>query len=454
MSPRPAPLRLSAALALVASMIVTLGVVGEGFSAPPTGPGNVAPVVDPVPAGDPIMELRERLAAGELTLAFDSAHGYLPALLDALDVPVSSQTLVFSRTSLQTDRIAPWAPRALYFNDDVYIGWVQESPIIEIAAIDPEGGAVFYTLSQTEPTEANFRTETTTCLMCHESRSVTGGPPGLIIRSVVTDRLGYPITDLHPGTTTARTPIERRWGGWYVTGTHGMTGHSGNVYAEVLSHEVSQRERFAAEFDFSAGSNVTDLGDRFFTDAYLTPHSDLVALMVLTHQVQVHNLISLVRSETEAALELEAMQRGGGTTGGDAEGHLPGTLARVTGPVARLLDAMLFVGEVPLPGQVRGTSDFASEFPLQGPHDAEGRTLRELDLETRVFRYPFSFLVHSDAFRSLPELPRRLLAERLMEVLTGAGDADRYAHLTEDDRGAALEILMATEPELLELARE
>ncbi len=404
---------------------------------------------EPARAGDPIQSLQAQIAAGEVALEYDSAHGWLPALLEVLEVPVSSQTLVFSRTSLQTDRIAPWAPRALYFNDDVYIGWVQETPIIEIAAVDPEGASVFYTLAQTEPETPVFTQEGTTCLMCHESKAVTGGPPGLIIRSVLTDRLGYPIGNVHPGTTSDRTPMEDRWGGWYVTGTHGSMTHAGNVKAEVLSHEVAQADRYIREMDLAVGSNATALDEHFYTDAYLTPHSDMTALTVLTHQVGVHNLISLVRAETESAMQLEVMQLGADGTAPDPYGHLPSTVARVTGPTQRLLDVMLFKDVPPFPEPISGTSNFAEEFSARGPHDGQGRSLRELDLERRLFRYPFSFLVHSDAFRALPELPKQLFAERLMAVLTAEAGADEYPHLDAADRQAILEILRDTEPDLV-----
>ena len=150
---------------------------------------------------DPVLRLQERIRAGTVTLEHEGEHGYLRALLEAFDIPISSQGLVFSRTSLQTDRVSPWTPRALYFNDDVYIGWVQESPILEIASVDPVEGPAFYTLSQAETDQPSFLKETTTCLMCHESR-VTRGVPGFIVRSVLTDRHGYVISSVHEGGTT------------------------------------------------------------------------------------------------------------------------------------------------------------------------------------------------------------------------------------------------------------
>jgi len=395
---------------------------------------------------DPVQLLQQRIQSGEVTLRYDSAYGFLPSLLEELDIPVSSQMLVFSRTSLQTDRIGPWAPRALYFNDEVYVGWVQDSPTIEIAAMDPDSGTVFYTVSDADPTRPAIQGRSRMCLMCHESRSVTGGPPGLIVLSVLVDRLGYPIGDLHQGSTSERTPHDRRWGGWYVTGTHGDLPHAGNVHAPELSHEVTSGDARAAEFDYSAGANVTALDDYFYTGAYLTPHSDLVALQLLAHQAQVHNLMNVVRSETEEALELEGMRLRNGAEPQAGEDHLPATLTRVGTAVDRLLRAMTFAQEIPLPSPIAGTSDFAGEFQQRGPWASDGQSLRELDLETRLLTNRLSFLIHSDSFNALPAMALDLFAARLMRLLEGS----EPSHLPEAERQAILSILRDTEPDLLE----
>jgi len=185
---------------------------------------------------DPVARLVKAIDAREATLAYDAERGYLPAILRALKVPVSSQGLVFSRTSLQVDRIAPWTPRAIYFSDDVYVGWVQGGPIMEIAAVDPALGAVFYTVTQEPGARPEITRQTRTCLQCHDSASSTGGVPGFIIRSVVADRHGYPVaSDL--GATTDQTPIPDRWGGWYVTGSI-PAAHRGNVFVPALAGEM------------------------------------------------------------------------------------------------------------------------------------------------------------------------------------------------------------------------
>jgi hypothetical protein len=244
-----------------------------------------------VAVDDPIAVLDARITAGELTVASHGVHGYLEGLLEALDIPLASQGLVFSRTSLQTARIGPWAPRALYFNDDVYIGAVQGSTFLEVAAIDPDAGALFYTVNQDGGTRPVFQRETTTCLMCHESKIVTGGVPGIIVLSVLTDRLGYTIGSLQEGSITDRTPFARRLGGYYVTVTHGDASHAGNTISPLLAHEVNRRDNYVRTFGQADAGNVTDLSSRLNTSRYLTPHSDIVALLVLTHQARVHNLI-------------------------------------------------------------------------------------------------------------------------------------------------------------------
>jgi hypothetical protein len=212
---------------------------------------------------DPIATLQAQLDAGEVILAHDSLLGYLPALLRTLHIPVSSQGLVFSRTSLQTDKITPWSPRAIYFNDDVYIGYVQESTFLEIAAVDPVRGAVFYTLSQEPRARPVFSRETTTCLMCHQSRAATGGVPGFMVISTLVDRYGYPVVGMHDGSTTDATPMKQRFAGWYVTGSAGPAGHAGNVYSPKLAHEITDKPAYRTQLDMQAESARTDLAGKF-----------------------------------------------------------------------------------------------------------------------------------------------------------------------------------------------
>jgi hypothetical protein len=375
---------------------------------------------------DAIAHLQSKIDSGAVKLEFDTHHGYLPAVLKALQVPVSSQGLVFSRTSLQVDHIAPWTPRAVYFNDDVYVGWVQGGPIMEIASADPKLGAVFYTLEQRMADRPTFERQTRTCLACHDSSSSTGGVPGFLLRSVYPDRYGYAISTVREAATTDRSSLDQRWGGWYVTGTHGTQQHMGNLMAADLVHEVGNVQRYVAGVTLGPNGNVTDLHDRFSTAKYLTPHSDIVALLVLAHQTYVHNLITAASYSGRI----------------DPQGVQTKTAAE------RLVRAMLFVKETPLTGAIQGTSGFADAFVASGPRDGRGRSLREFDLKHRLFRYPLSYLIYSQAFDAMPDVVKRTVYERLREVLTGDDASPEFSHLSASDRKAILEILDDTKPEV------
>jgi len=368
-------------------------------------------------ASDPIAELQQRITGGHTKLEYEKEHGYLISLLKALKVPVSSQTLVFSKTSLQSERISPKTPRAIYFNDDVYVAWVQGQGLIEIMSADPEKGSVFYVLSQEHSDHPEFeRSSGHECSVCHYVREAAPKfVPRLLVSSVIPDATGN-VDGAFPIETTDRSPMKERWGGWYVTGTHGNQFHVGNT---VLSRPVSVFAGVPASALLSS-SNVVDLSSRFDTKPYLTPHSDIVALMVLVHQKEVQNLIVLAESKGNAA-------------------------ARETGEP--LVKAMLFAGAAPLTAPIKGTSSFAAEFSSQGPRDSRGRSLRDFDLQTRLFRYPLSYLIYSKSFDALPAGVKTYVYRRLREVLNGEDKSSDFAHLTAGDRSAILEILRATKPD-------
>src|SRR3954466_4326226 len=181
----------------------------------------VVPLDDPAiqyatrPLSDPVAKLQQRLAKGEVKLDYHPDVGYLPAMLKQLGTPVSSQVLVFSKTSFQAAHIFPKLPRALYFNDNVAIGYVRGGDVVEIASVDPKQGVIFYTLDQ-ERTASPKIERRDECLQCHASGS-TVGVPGLVMRSVYPDMVGTPILTAGSFITDHRSPLKDRWGGWYVT---------------------------------------------------------------------------------------------------------------------------------------------------------------------------------------------------------------------------------------------
>ena len=236
------------------------------------------------PVQTAIEQLQERLDRGIDKLEFDEQHGYLKSVLDRLQIPASSQVLVHSKTSFQLRRISPRRPRALYFSDQAYVGWVQGGDVLELMANDPQQGAVFYTLEQTESESPKFLRDRGQCTICHAS-SRTQGVPGGLVRSMYVNAGGQPQYGAGTYTTDHQSPFEERWGGWYVTGTHGKMRHMGNV--------VSRNPGDPEAIDREDGANVTDLSDRLNVSPYLTGHSDVVALMVLEHQTQMQNYLTL-----------------------------------------------------------------------------------------------------------------------------------------------------------------
>jgi hypothetical protein len=398
---------------------------------------------------DRIARLQAAIDSGAVALEFDDQRGYLPSLLRALEIPVSSQGLVFSRTSLQVDRIAPWTPRAVYYSDDVYVGWVQDGPIMEIATVDPSLGAVFYTLQQQKAGPPRFERQGRTCLQCHDSSSTTGGVPGLIMRSVFADRYGY-VVPSDQGVTTDRTPLADRWGGWYVTGALGGQPHMGNVIAPQLGHDIVNPQAHLAKLRAEPREPVTDLSTRFDPAPYLAPHSDAVALMVLAHQASIHNLITAAGYEARRGAYDDRMISA--SRGGGAGGQSEGTRVRIETAGERLVRAMLFVKEAPLAHPVTGTSGFAAEFSRKGKRDRQGRSLREIDLTRRLFRYPLSYLIYSESFDAMPSAVKTYVYRRLREVLAGEDVRPEFSHLSRADRDAIREILEDTKADFTSAA--
>lgn len=388
------------------------------------------------PSNDQIAQLQKAINAGKVRLTYNEKNGYLSSVLAQLKVPVSSQMLVFSKTSFQRERISPNAPRALYFNDGVYVGFVQNAPVLEFTAVDPQLGAVFYVLEQSKTGKPKFLRQNYECLQCHTS-SMTASVPGHIMRSVYARPDGQP--EFRAGTflTSDSSPMQERWGGWYVTGKHGKMRHMGNAFARTAGDDVT--------LDMDKYANVTDLKRLCDTKPYLTGHSDIVALMVIEHQANVQNLITKANYHTRMGLHYDKMLNK--ELNRPADYRSDSTKSRIQSVCEPLVEAMLFVGENPLTDTVTGLSGFTEQFAAQGPKDKQGRSLRQLDLKKRLMRYPCSYLIYSPEFDALPGEAKDTVYRRLNEILTGKEKSAKFAHLTEADRKAILEILADTKPD-------
>jgi hypothetical protein len=372
------------------------------------------------PTSDRIDDLNRKVQGGAVHLAFDADTGYLRATLEALKVPIESQVALFSQNSSQGELINLKNPRMLYFDDSVAVGYVRGGKILEVASLDTKQGAIFYSLNQSASDTPRF-TRDDSCLACHLSWS-TLGVPGFFVFSMETlpaDKYAY----ASGFTTDHRSSFDTRWGGWYLTGSLGSIRHIGNRPISTASTPDSVKPE---------ARELKTLEGQFDLKGYLTPHSDVAALMVLEHQVHMTNLITRLGWEARLAAR---------------EGK-PVDDSRVAQAAGDLADYMLFVYEVPLPNKVRGSSSFGEKFSARGPSDSKGRSLHQLDLDRRLMKYPCSYMIYSDAFNALPDGAKGLVYRRLWDVLSGQDKNARYNQLSAADRQAIVEILRDTKKDL------
>jgi hypothetical protein len=379
---------------------------------------------------DAVSALGRQLAAGKARLSADGRFGYLISVLELLDVPLESQLLVYSKTARAPALVSPKTPRAIFFNDEVSVAWIPGSRELEVTTVDPVKGVNCYTLSQPldDLEEGTDESETpvvdtplfqrrTGCLACHSGRSSLE-VPGLLLRAFQTDGTGKPIVGF--SRMTHDMGYEKRWGGWYVTGTPSGMVHRGNL----VSRDENTRHKKTPGF----ASSLTELSQMFDVDGYPYQKSDFVAHLVLAHQVQGTNL--LIRAGLESRLNRRS----------DVE--------------SQLIRYLVFADEPPLdlsPSVAAGVlkkSEFARSFIKRGPRDSKGDSLRELSLVGRVFKHRLSYLVYSRLFDELPDECRTRLLEKLWAGLTSQPEDAGFGHLGRDERGSIIAIVRATVPQL------
>jgi hypothetical protein len=382
-------------------------------------------------SSDPVAQLAKDWERGRNQISATQPLPFLRELLAKLNVPEESQVLVFSKTSKQAALISPQNPRALYFSDDLYVGFVPGGSI-EIIACDPLLGPVFYLLEPPAGGRPATVSRSPDCLTCHASAR-TEEVPGMQVRSVVSDRDGRPILSAGTHSTNHSSPLAERWGGWYVTGTHRGARHMGNLTSDPDHPQL----------DPDAGSNWTTLAGKFDTSRYLRPTSDIVALMVLEHQCRMHNLITKAGMEYRRALWL-AMT----LDPSFSEDDTGSSAHRVaTGRASALVSELLFRGEAPPgPDGVEGDPAFQAAFARSAPKTADGRSLKDFRLYGRIFKHRCSYMIGSRAFASLPPMIRTLVYAELRDILTASGGGADFAYLSASERRNIAAILDATQP--------
>ena len=291
---------------------------------------------------------------------------------------------------------------------------------MEVSSVDPKLGGTFYFIEQDKVRRPKF-VRSNDCLSCHGGQR-TLGVPGHFVRSVPTDASGEMLALEEVRDITHCTPLNNRWGGFYVTGKHGAQPHRGNLIGE------KDLARFKTEPLFKG--NITDLSAFFDTSKYYGAGSDIVALMVLEHQVHMHDYVARLNIEAQQMLA--------------AYGHV----RYIRSQVDAFLRYLLFTEEFPLTEKIEGNPEFVRDFTARAIRDSKGRSFRDFDLKTRMFKYPCSFLIYSPSFDAISAPIKEVILRKLHDILTGKNDEAQFARLTPEDRKAMLEILLETKKTL------
>jgi hypothetical protein len=365
---------------------------------------------------DRFTQLKAALESGELQLDRSGEKPFLLSLLKLLRVPASSQMLVFSTTSLQLSLINPANPRALYFNEDIYIGFIPGGRI-EIVSLDPELGGIFYIFDIPKGTAPARVDRSLRCMNCHAGED-TGFVPGLLVKSVAPGPSGGSLDAFRRGQSGHGIPLAERFGGWYVTGAGGFTNHWGNALGNLSAGVLSKIPVLP--------------GARFSYDRYLVATSDLLPHLVHEHQAGFVNRV--VEAGYRARTHLH-------NDGGELTAEHRAELEQQARLITRYL---LFADEVPLPaGGVAGDAAFKSDF-LQTRRMVEGDSLKDFDLATRLFRHRCSYMIYSPVFTGLPAVVKQGVYRRLAAALSDTAKDSEFAYLPAAERQTIRRILRGT----------
>ena len=357
-------------------------------------------------------------------------------LLDELGVPVESQIFVFSKTSMQRDLINPETPRVLYFSDEAYVGW-SVTGSFEVSVFDAQLGTTFYLFDQHATKDEPLLARSGDCLLCHSRHEHT---PSLRTRTVFPDANGEPLSGSGGSNIAPATPLAERWGGWYVTGTKAPFEHRGNL----TGRKIDDFEGPAA----MPTRNLLSLEGVVDTHRYLLKTSDVIPLLMHDHQVHVHNVLSTANQDARIALHRWPAMRQ--ILGLPANSPPQGSCLVVFDSQAeKILDALLCRNEAAWPAEgIQGDGVFASAYVKTRKPDAKGRSLRDLDLKSRLFRYRCSPLIYSQSFATLPKELRDIVLLRLSSGLRAFPPSPSFGHLSDDERAVIHEILTQTMPDL------
>ncbi|MFZ4765861.1 MAG: hypothetical protein ACOYMN_12995 [Roseimicrobium sp.] len=368
---------------------------------------------------DPFSKFIARVEKGEVKLdARASEKDFVAAFLRALEVPASSQLWVFSGTSLQSGRISPHTPRAIYFNEETYVGYVPGGQM-EISSLDPERGMIFY-IFDIPRDGGNVRFQRSErCMNCHAG-DAQFKLPGLAGESVIPGPNTGSLDAFRRGLSGHTIALEDRFGGWVVTGAPASLQHHGNATGDLN----------AGKMTLTSVKPGTD----FDPQRYPAPTSDLLAHLVFEHQVGFTNRV------TEARYLTRAMMAAG-------KGRLRNEDAKVLdAKAAELASYLLFANEATLPREgITGDSAFKTDFLRNRKAAPDGTSLKDFDLHTRIFKHRCSYMLYSRVFTTLqPEFKKLVYAK--LSAAVGETSAREYNYLPLPEKRAIRAIVGATLP--------
>ena len=363
---------------------------------------------------DQFTKIKADLESGKVKLDRTSEKAFVVSLLAALDISPATQMLVYSTTSLQLSRISPRNPRAIFFNEDVYVGWVPRGQI-EIASIDPALGGIYYifNIPRNPRASAPIRIERSTrCFNCH-AEFENGRVPGLLLKSVVPGPGGGSLESFYGDITGHSIPLKDRFGGWHLTGKHGITGHWGNMVGTL---SASGLKKYA-----------NPPGRQFRWATYPVATSDVLAHLLHEHQVGFVNRAVKATYDTRTAL---------------VAGEAKAVVAKHTALLTRYL---LFADEAKFPkAGIGGDALLKKDFAKRARRTKAGLSLRDFDLRMRIFKHRCSYMIHSLSFAGLPPpLKQRVYANLRTAVAPGNPHPDSM-HLPAAEKKAITQILTET----------
>jgi hypothetical protein len=371
------------------------------------------------PLSDRFTKLKADLESGKVQLSGTGEKEYLASLLKALEIPVSSQILVFSTTSLQLSLISPRNPRALYFNEDVYVGFIPGGKF-EIVSLDPQAGGIFYIFSQPLNGQPIRIERSTRCMNCH-AREDTHYVPGLVVKSVVPGPTGGSLQAFRQGLSGHGIPYADRFGGWYVTGNHGITEHWGNLIGRFNEGQLQKTKIEPGRlFDFSR---------------YPVATSDALTQIIHEHQVGFAN----------RAIEATYFTRQ--ILGSQRSTPNPEQTKALEAKARELTRYLLFADEPPLPsGGIEGDPAFKRDFLSNRRAIPGGASLKDFDLKARLFRFRCSYMIYSAVFQGMPDDMKQRVYRQISHALDPHGRDRDYAYLPPAEKEAIRTILRATLP--------